>query len=1022
MLKLPILYENSSENLDTLGLGPMVGATEWHVTTERNAIPKLTMTYKGADYIASQIQNDRIIMVDASNQRRNQLFRINKFSKKVDDNGTKTIEIEATHVAGDIVLNSIKEDVSVANANPQQLWDRLLTSLSDGVPNFTFSSDIKSVANATFKWKEVSTLQDILFGAGTSSSDSFIKLYDGEWSFDNYHLYFNKRAGTDTGLVIKYGQNLKSLEQDEEITSMYTAIQPYATQKKTTTDTDANITGNDYEGVGLVQYLGAGGLPVYEKPNGNPTGQSVQNGQHIQLSKQYTDSDGNTWLLLTSGGWINGKHVVIDKKGAWISNKVIGKGHIKWNISSDGQGNIYETVNGVLVANYIYGNVPIYSEPTSDSVQKGYLNKSIARWKVFYKTKDSNGVTWYDLGNNQWVSNRYVQFDKESTYTYSPGRGVGTVNHDTKNKKGQYEGVAIWDTPSYSGHVVKYVYHNQRYQIFQVANNNGKTWYNLGGNQWIDGGYMQFDKNDRDVKPKTDSELGNDGVPTPRYSGKVVIYDKPGYGQKPTGGFLYSGDEVNIISQASTSNGTWYEVGENQWVNGSYINFGDDNTDVDPYDPSKDIIVKLPEQKEVTITLPEVYVKSDNADKFEHLKIQKVDLSQYNIDTEEKLREVAKAYIYDNRIGEPTTSLTVNYYQMRGELAALTDVDVNDIGTVFFPQFDINVSSEVVSGKWNGRKYRWDEITFGKKPESLRDTLDKYLYTADTNTKTQVNDAKAEIGNSLDIKWYKFHEDTTKDLLGLQTEFGKQYDTMNENLENSKKEQQVITQKMIDDATKKYNENVNSAIQELSNVYVSKASLTGGALTYEKDKISARTRSGGQFQLSSEGLVITDRYGHNNVAVSGEDGSVALAHDIVGKEIVGYSIKSANIMSGTIEAGVQIKSPMITGGQIDAATLLRSTGYYDGANQYTVMSAENGFSTTQGLQVRKTSNLYGETNIYGGLFANNGCKITGNLHVVGQIFVQYGGIQQIVFKNNYGDRGYIGFWDDGRFVANKAGY
>ncbi len=46
MLKLPILYENSSENLETLGLGPMVGATEWYVTTERNAIPKLTMTYK----------------------------------------------------------------------------------------------------------------------------------------------------------------------------------------------------------------------------------------------------------------------------------------------------------------------------------------------------------------------------------------------------------------------------------------------------------------------------------------------------------------------------------------------------------------------------------------------------------------------------------------------------------------------------------------------------------------------------------------------------------------------------------------------------------------------------------------------------------------------------------------------------------------------------------------------------------------------------------------------------------------
>ncbi|MCW0996327.1 hypothetical protein, partial [Streptococcus anginosus] len=76
---------------------------------------------------------------------------------------------------------------------------------------------------------------------------------------------------------------------------------------------------------------------------------------------------------------------------------------------------------------------------------------------------------------------------------------------------------------------------------------------------------------------------------------------------------------------------------------------------------SKDIVVDI-SKKDETITLPEIYIKSSNADKFEHLKIQKVDLSQYNIDTEDKLREVAKAYIYDNRIGEPTTSLTVNYY------------------------------------------------------------------------------------------------------------------------------------------------------------------------------------------------------------------------------------------------------------------------------------------------------------------------------------------------------------------------
>lgn len=939
MLKLPILYENSSENLETLGLGPMVGATEWYVTTERNAIPKLTMTYKGTDYIASQIKNDRIIMADASNRRKNQLFRINKAVKKVDDAGAKTIVIEANHIAGDIVFNSIKQDISVANANPQQLWDRLIDGLSDGIPNFTFSSDIKTVANATFKWKEISTLQDILFGTGTTSIDSFIKLYNGEWTFDNYHLYFNQKVGADTNLVIKYGQNLKSLEQDEEIASMYTAIQPYATKKELPTTPTEEIIGTDYEGVGLVQYLGAGGLPIYDKPNGSLKG-SIQNGQHIKLSKQYTDSSNNTWLQMSDGNWILEKHIVVDKKGAWISQKVIGKGHIKWNISNDGQDNIYETVRGLIISNFIFGDVPIHTQPNEDSPISGHLNNKNPRWQVWLKTKDNAGVTWYDLGINQWVSEKYIQLDKDSAYVYTPARGVGTVWHPTTyGPQKKYEGVAIWSIPSYGSErrVVKYVYHGERYQIYQVASNNGKTWYNLGGNQWIPGEYMNFDKDNRDVKPKTDEELGKTGVSTPRYSGRVVIYDKPGFEQQPTGKYLYSGDLVNIISQASTGTGTWYEINDNEWINGNYVNFDDSDSDVAPYDPSKDIVVDI-SKKDETITLPEIYIKSSNADKFEHLKIQKVDLSQYNIDTEDKLREVAKAYIYDNRIGEPTTSLTVNYYQMQGELANLTDVDICDIGTVFFPKFDINVSSEVTSCKWNGHKYRWDSITFGKKPETLRDTLEKYLYVATESSRSQVNEAKSEIGNSIDIKWWKLHEEASNDLLGVKNELGKQLN----DLQQENQETKYITQQMINDATKKYNDGVQSIMQDISNTYISKASLLGGEITYGKDAITANTNSGGKFQMTSEGLVVTDKNGHGNIAISSEDGSATFAKDIVGKRIVGYTIESAQILSGTIEAGIEIKSPVINGGQITGSSVINTyKNHY-----YTVLTPEGGFSNS----------------------------------------------------------------------------
>lgn len=948
MLKLPILFENSSEDINTLGLGPMTGFIDWTVTTERNMIPKLEMNYKVNNYLSKEIKTDRIIMADASNRRLNQLFRINKITGGIDTSGKKTIKIEASHVAGDIIFNSIKQDISLANASPIDLWNALIANLTDGVPDYTFSSNIKTLANVNLQWKQVTNLNDILFGAGTTGTngiDSFIKLYDGEWEFDNYHLTFNASAGQDNGQVIKYGQNLTTLQQDEAIDNTYTAVQAYATKKEQGKPSDYNIDKVPYQGSGLVQYLGAGGLQEYDRPGGSLTGKAVQNGQHINLVSQYVDKDNQEWLQLDDGNWIYGKHVVVDSKGSWIANNVIGQGHIKWNISSDGQGGVYETVNGVLVANYLFGDVSIYSAPDETSNITGTLNKAITQWKVFLKTKDDYGVTWYNLGGSQWVSGRYVQFDKQSAYTYTPGRGVGTVNHDTKveygKNKGQYEGVALWSLPKMTppSQVVKYVYHGQRYKIFQIADNNGTTFYNLGGNQWIPGQYMKFDANDNDVKPVANDNIGNANATAPRYSGYVVVYDHPGYERKPTGQKLYSGDEVNIISQAQVSGGTWYEVGQNQWIDGHYVDFGKD-TDVNPYDPSKDIVINV-ESKDVTLTLPNVYMKAPNADKYEHLKIIKVDLSQYNVDSVEKLEEVTKAYIYDNHIGEPTTQLTVGYYQMQGELAGLTDADIYDRGTVFYPKLDINVNSEVTHGVWNGAKHRWQEITFGKRPETLRDTLEQYIYQANDNTRQQLNHAQQQIEKDADVKWKEMHDEIFTDLYGDPAHSipGK------------------ITPEGINNALKQYENNAQSIIKEMHDEIASKASISGGVMHYEKDRIWADTVGGGQLSITSQGMIYTGPNATGSYAVDFQ-GNV-IANSISAEAVRAMQIDAGQIHTGVL-SGITISGVQITGGKIQGVEMVESSNPATG--DYTQMSAKNGLGSTNGINVKGWVN-FGKSNM-----------------------------------------------------------
>lgn len=956
MLDAPILYENSSEDLKTLGLGVMTGFTTWTVESELNKIPKFTGTWEASNWLTPEIQNGHVIMADASNKRKNQLFFIDKISKKADSSTRGEIDIEAHACAGELIGNSIASDLSLVNVNPTQLWDALMQALTDGVPDFHFHTDIVSVANVNIKWKDVSNLEDVLFGEGSTGSngiDSFRKLYNGEWYFDNYDLYFLKRAGKDYDRVITYGNNLKSISQDESIQDVYTAVQGYATLEKDTPKADPITDAVQYVGEGLVQYLGTGGLPVYSSPGGAMTGQYIQNGQHIQLTHQWTDDKDVEWLQMSDNNWINGKHVAVDRKGAWIANNIIGKGHIKWNISSDGQGNIYETVNGVLVANYLYGQIPLYKFPTEDSEQNGYLNTSILRWRVFYKTKDDSNVTWYCLGANQWVSSLYVQFDKQSAYSYEPARGVGTVNHDTKvdhgPRKGKYEGVALWSEPHYGkpSHIVKYVYHGERYKVFGVAQNNGLTWYNLGGDQWIDGSYMSFDKDDRDVKPQTAEELGNKGVPTPRYAGKVVIYDHPGYQQKPTGQYLYSGDQVTIDCQSSVGSGTWYHVKGSGWINGSYVDFGED-TDVDPYDPSQDIKVDIPIEDEI-VTLPEKYIKAPLADHYEHLKILKKDFSEYHITDEDKLRQVVNAYIYDNHIGEVPVDIDIEYYQLQGKYKFLTDVDLGDRAPIFYPTLDINQSGEVTKCVWDGPRQRWDNLHFGKQPETLRDTLDQFLYKADENTAQRVEHERKETDKSIEIVWDKFHDEAAKSLADVNRSFSGVYEAIDKSKDELAKQTQTISQQQVDQAMKTYQNSVDSEIGTLKTEIASKVTNDTGVLHYGTTAITAQAGNGNKVSIGADGVVFTKADGTTN-SVFNNDGEVA-AKTFVGNEIAGVDLYSATLHTGEIDSAVQIKSPKIIGTDMYSTAIIHVNG--PGNIQNSVMSWENGFTTTNATETAR---------------------------------------------------------------------
>ena len=261
-LRFPILYERASDDTSTLGLGFLSGIMTGTVTRDANAVGVLNLTYNPADPLAKELTKGRIIMADCGPDSLRQKFRITRVVKS----GT-VVTVEANQIWGDLAYDVISQDISIANASPVAAFNAITAALADPIPALNFSSDITKVANLGWTYKDTQNVLDILIGADQAGeqTNTMQALYNGEWVADNYNLKLLQHGGQDTHIVVKYGRNVQTIEQDEAIDKTYTAIMPYATYTPDSTS-DTTDTSTAYSGMGIVQYVGTGGLQMYDSP------------------------------------------------------------------------------------------------------------------------------------------------------------------------------------------------------------------------------------------------------------------------------------------------------------------------------------------------------------------------------------------------------------------------------------------------------------------------------------------------------------------------------------------------------------------------------------------------------------------------------------------------------------------------------------------------------------------------------------------------------------------------------------
>lgn len=455
-LRYPILFESAAQDSDTNGIGALSDTISCNVVRTRNQFPTLQLTYKRGGIHSKELRNGRIIMADMGPDFVHQKFRINQVQKTMD-----SIIVNATHIAGDIAYNTITGDIQMPNASAEDVFNSIVNKLADPMPDIRFDTDVPTITNVNMQMSAGNNAGDLLINPDQEGDDptpSMAALFKGEWSFDDYHFYLQQRGGDDTGLVIKYGRDLKTIEQDDNIADTYTAIFPYATYTPAPPQaTDSNENWAAIGSVGMANvatatYSAGGAIDIYSSPvTGHHIVGQVTNGTHVSLGKKISDGltlpdgkvvntvNGDDWYYVVGQGWIDARWVTFDKSGDFLVNNSVGHSTVDIGTGSGRQTKYPFVARGIVHYN---GNLihayysPFFgaSEPgqgnTTGHVRTGDVYTTGSYVDFDYKAINEKGDVWYRVANqpHRWLYGPHISFTSTGTYIEDPtARGTAAI-------------------------------------------------------------------------------------------------------------------------------------------------------------------------------------------------------------------------------------------------------------------------------------------------------------------------------------------------------------------------------------------------------------------------------------------------------------------------------------------------------------------------------------------------------------------------------------------------------------------
>ena len=214
----PILYKANETTFETYGLGE-IDATKALVTRERNGNYTLYIEYPASGRLASVFKNDMRIKSDAGLRTKNQTFYISRIVKS----SKGIIKIYAKHISHLTEFMAMRNRTLVNGTASSAL--SIWASNTLGGVRFDTWSDITTSNRTSWDIANVKNAREALGG----KEGSILDVWGGEFEFDNTTIRLHKQLGRKSPIVLEYGRNILSAEDEQDIGSTYTSIYPYAT-------------------------------------------------------------------------------------------------------------------------------------------------------------------------------------------------------------------------------------------------------------------------------------------------------------------------------------------------------------------------------------------------------------------------------------------------------------------------------------------------------------------------------------------------------------------------------------------------------------------------------------------------------------------------------------------------------------------------------------------------------------------------------------------------------------------------